>query len=98
MSKNKDKVKKDKSSQAEGAGPLALQPAWVELLSAGNYRSARAEARKKLADTAATDADKAAAGDLLSRTGIEKGALFAGLTALAVLAAIVLVLAMHSAS
>ena len=98
MGKKKDKAPKQEQDGAkgDGASPLSAKPAWVDLLVAGGHRAARAEAKKALADPAATDADKAAAHEVLARTAVESGALGAGLTALAVLLTIVVLLALSA--
>jgi hypothetical protein len=79
MSKKKKETKEP--STAAPAGEQQLQA----LMAAGDYRAARAEAKRLLLDPAASEADKQAARDALDRTGVDKGVLAAGLIALAVL-------------
>jgi hypothetical protein len=86
MAKNKNKEKKDKP---EGAGPLAGQARLLDLVVQGDFRAARAQAKKTLADAGAPEAEKAAAREVLSRISVEKGALVVGL----VLATVLLVIA-----
>ena len=79
MSKNKHK--EDKKADA---GPSAGQERFNKLLIAGDYRKARAEAAKALADPATTEQDKTAARELLTRSGVEPVALSVGMLALSV--------------
>ena len=85
MAKNKDKGKTEKAEP----GPLATHERWLSLLVSGDYRAARSEAAKALADPGASEADKAAAREVLQRTGIERGALAVVLVGIAVLLVIV---------
>lgn len=68
---------------------FSARPRWVELLCAGDYRTARAEAAKSLTGPSSTTADKAAAEEVLARTGFDRAAVGAGIAGVAVLAAIV---------
>lgn len=81
MAKNKDMEKKEKAA----ASPLLANARLMGLLLSGDNRAARAEARRMLADAAATDEDKAAARDVLERTGLERGTLGFGLALMAAL-------------
>jgi hypothetical protein len=65
------------------------------LLLSGDNRAARAEARKALADPAATEQDKAAAREVLQRTGLDRATLLVGLVGLAVLAVIIALVFTH---
>ncbi len=58
------------------------------LLEAGDHRRARAEARARLADPAATDAERADAEAVLSSLDPERGAVVAGVIGAAVAAAL----------
>jgi hypothetical protein len=90
MSKNKNKEKKDKP---ELAGPLAGQARLLDLVVHGDFRAARAQANKTLADAGAPEAEKAAAHEVLSRISVENGALTVGLvlaTVLGIIAILVL--------
>lgn len=82
MAKSKDKeIKKEKAD----LGPLAAHERWLGMLVAGDHRGARAEALKALAAADASDADKAAAREVLQRTSPDRGTLGVGLVLLAVL-------------
>ncbi|MGC4114870.1 MAG: hypothetical protein QM765_09735 [Myxococcales bacterium] len=90
----KDKDKKEKVEKAD-AGPLVANQRFMGLLLAGDNRAARAEAKKVLADAAATDQDKAAAREVLARTGLDRSTLLVGLAGLAILAIIVTLVFTH---
>ncbi len=85
MAKNKDKEKKEKAE----ASPLLSNAKLTGLLLSGDNRAARAEARRLLADAAATDQDKAAAREVMERTGLDRGTLGFGLSLLAALGVII---------
>jgi hypothetical protein len=87
MSKNKNKTK-EKASKPESAGPLSGQSRFVELIAGGDFRAARAQARKLLADPAAPEADKAAAAEVLGRLKVDTATLTVGIIGFAVLSAI----------
>jgi len=84
----KDKSSKEKKDRSQAANPPAGNAHLVALVVHGDFRAARADARKVLADPAATEADKAAASDILGRITIENGALSVGLILAATLAVI----------
>ncbi|MBI5543466.1 MAG: hypothetical protein HY901_06225 [Deltaproteobacteria bacterium] len=77
MAKNKDT--KEKRERSDATSPLSARPGWVQLLSAGNHRTVRGDARRVLADPAAAESDKAAAREVLARTALDAGSLGAGL-------------------
>ncbi len=81
MSKKK-KDSKEPSLPTSGGGSKL-----VELVTQGNNRQARAEARKLLADPVASEEDKALAADVLARTEVDKRVLVAGAVVLLVIAA-----------
>lgn len=81
MAKNKQQDKQEKAETS----PLASHPRLLGLVTSGAYRTARAEASKALGDPAASEADKAAAREVLQRTGLEPGTLGFGLFGVAVL-------------
>ena len=91
MGKNKNREKKEKDGAPSG-GPLAGQARLVDLIKLGDFRAARAEARRVLADPASKDDDKAAARDALGRMSVDKVVLAVGLALLVALATIAIVL------
>ncbi len=78
MSKRR-KERPDEDTPAGGAERLAA------LVAQGDNRSARAQARKILADAGSSPADRDAATEILARTGVEKGALLTAVLAIAVI-------------
>jgi hypothetical protein len=84
------KKKKESEQQVRASGPSVEARQLNELIAAGDNRSARARARGLLAEPSTSDADRALVSDVLARTGYDRGALFAGLAALAAVAAALL--------
>jgi hypothetical protein len=88
MSKRR-KEKPDGGAIAPAASTTAQQ--LTALIAQGDNRAARARARQLLADGSSCDAERAAARDILERTGFDKGAL---LTAAVAVAVVVVILAL----
>ena len=80
--------KKNEKKPSEGSKPSAELHPLLKLVIAGDYRRARAEATRILADAASPPEERAAAQDVLSRTGVDPTALAVGAIGLALLAMI----------
>jgi hypothetical protein len=65
----------------------AAAPELADLVARGDNRAARARARQILAAPASGESDRAAARDILARTGFEPAALISAAAALSVIAA-----------
>jgi len=85
MGKNKNREKKD---GAAPGSPLAGQAHLIDLIQRGDFRAARAEAKKTLSDPAVSEADKAAARDVVGRLAVDRTTLAVGLLGALVLAVI----------
>jgi len=88
MAKSKAKPEK----VAVDSSPLAAHPRWLGLLVAGDNRTARAEAAKALEDPSTSEQEKAAAREVLQRTGLEPVVLSVGMIGLAVVLVLIALL------
>jgi hypothetical protein len=78
-----------RTKEKPDAAASAAAPELADLVARGDNRAARARARQILAAPSSGEADRAAARDLLARTGFEPAALITAATAISVIAAIV---------
>lgn len=81
-------MSKRSKEKPDAAAPPAPASELAALVAEGDNRAARHRARQLLSAPSASDADRAAARDILDRTGLERAALFTAAAAIAVIAAI----------